>query len=43
VSTLVASVVVAATYGRADYTPAIPDDGMLRRLLALNLERARGL
>jgi hypothetical protein len=31
---------VAAAYGWADYTPAMPDDEILRRLLALNLERA---
>lgn len=31
---------VAAAYGWADYTPALPDDEILRRLLALNLERA---
>jgi hypothetical protein len=33
---------VAAAYGWADYTPAMPDDEILRRLLALNLERAAG-
>jgi hypothetical protein len=32
---------VAAAYGWADYTPAMPDDEILRRLLALNLERAQ--
>jgi type II restriction/modification system DNA methylase subunit YeeA len=32
--------VVAAAYGWADYTPSMPDDEILRRLLALNLERA---
>ena len=31
---------VAAAYGWADYTPAMPDDETLRRLLALNRERA---
>jgi hypothetical protein len=31
---------VAAAYGWADYTPAMPDDEILRRLLALNLERS---
>jgi hypothetical protein len=31
---------VAAAYGWSDYTPAMPDDEILRRLLALNLERA---
>jgi hypothetical protein len=31
---------VAAAYGWADYPPAMSDDEMLRRLLALNLERA---
>ena len=30
---------VAAAYGWRDYTPAMPDDEILRRLLALNLER----
>jgi hypothetical protein len=33
---------VAAAYGWADYTPALADDVILRRLLALNLERAAG-
>jgi hypothetical protein len=33
---------VAAAYGWADYTPAMTDDEILRRLLALNLERAAG-
>jgi hypothetical protein len=28
---------VAAAYGWADYTPAMPDDEILKRLLALNL------
>lgn len=32
---------VAAAYGWADYTPAMPDDEILRRLLALNLARAK--
>jgi hypothetical protein len=32
---------VAAAYGWSDYTPAMPDDENLRRLLALNLERAK--
>ncbi len=31
---------VAAAYGWADDTPALPDDEILRRLLALNRERA---
>ncbi|MES2226950.1 MAG: DNA methyltransferase [Pseudomonadota bacterium] len=31
---------VAAAYGWADYTPQMPDDDILRRLLALNRERA---
>lgn len=31
---------VAAAYGWADYTPDMPDEEILRRLLALNLERA---
>jgi hypothetical protein len=31
---------VAAAYGWSDYTPAMPDDEILRRLLALNRERA---
>jgi type II restriction/modification system DNA methylase subunit YeeA len=30
----------AAAYGWPDYTPAMPDDEILKRLLALNLERA---
>lgn len=30
---------VATAYGWADYTPAMSDDEILRRLLALNLER----
>lgn len=32
--------VVAAAYGWADYTPEMPDEEILRRLLKLNLERA---
>ena len=31
---------VAAAYGWADYSPAMPDEEILKRLLALNLERA---
>ena len=31
---------VAAAYGWTDYTPAMADDEILRRLLALNLQRA---
>jgi len=31
---------VAAAYGWADWTPALPDDEVLRRLLALNRQRA---
>ena len=31
---------LAEAYGWADYTPDIPDEEILRRLLALNLERA---
>lgn len=31
---------VAAAYGWADYTPEMPDDEVLRRLLALNLDRS---
>lgn len=30
----------AAAYGWPDYTPAMPDDEILRRLLALNIERS---
>lgn len=30
---------VAAAYGWEDYTPEMPDEEILRRLLALNLER----
>jgi hypothetical protein len=33
---------VAAAYGWSDYTPALPDEEILRRLLALNFQR-RGL
>ena len=33
---------VAAAYGWADYTPQMPDEEILRRLLALNRERAAG-
>ncbi|WP_415034046.1 class I SAM-dependent DNA methyltransferase [Azonexus sp.] len=33
---------VAAAYGWEDYTPAMPDDEILKRLLALNLERSAG-
>ncbi|MDP1740654.1 DNA methyltransferase [Polaromonas sp.] len=32
---------VAAAYGWADYTPEMPDEEILKRLLALNLERSR--
>ena len=32
---------VAAAYGWTDYTPEMPDDEILRRLLALNLERSK--
>ncbi|HYP67861.1 MAG TPA: hypothetical protein VEP67_06350, partial [Thiobacillaceae bacterium] len=31
---------VAAAYGWTDYTPDMPDGEILRRLLALNLQRA---
>jgi len=31
---------VAAAYGWSDYTPEMPDEEILRRLLALNLERS---
>ena len=31
---------VAAAYGWADYSPAMADDEILRRLLALNLARS---
>jgi hypothetical protein len=31
---------VASAYGWADYSPAMPDETILQRLLALNLERA---
>jgi len=33
---------VATAYGWTDYTPEMPDEEILRRLLALNLERAAG-
>ncbi|MBL8352053.1 MAG: adenine methyltransferase [Burkholderiaceae bacterium] len=33
---------VAGAYGWADWTPALPDDEILRRLLALNLARSGG-
>lgn len=33
---------VATAYGWADYTPEMPDDEILRRLLKLNLERTAG-
>ena len=33
-------VAVAEAYGWADYTPNMPDEEILRRLLALNLERS---
>ena len=33
-------VAVATAYGWADYTPTMPDEEILRRLLALNLERS---
>ncbi len=33
-------VAVAAAYGWTDYTPSMPDDEILRRLLALNRERS---
>jgi hypothetical protein len=32
---------VAAAYGWADYSPAMPDEEILKRLLALNLARAQ--
>lgn len=32
---------IAAAYGWADYTPEMPDEEILRRLLALNLERSQ--
>ena len=32
---------VAAAYGWADYSPEMPDEEILSRLLALNLERAK--
>jgi len=33
---------VATAYGWADYTPEMPEDEILRRLLKLNLERTTG-
>jgi hypothetical protein len=33
-------IAVAAAYGWQDYTPEMPDEEILRRLLALNRERA---
>ncbi len=36
-------VAVAAAYGWADYTPDMPDEEILRRLLALNLERSSSI
>ena len=33
---------VAAAYGELDYTPPMPDEEILRRLLALNRERSAG-
>ncbi|MEO8280711.1 MAG: hypothetical protein ABI564_13525 [Ideonella sp.] len=33
-------IAVAAAYGSDDYTPAMLDDEILRRLLALNLQRS---
>jgi len=33
---------VAAAYGWDDYTPDMPEDEILARLLALNLECAKG-
>ena len=33
-------VAVAAAYGWTDYTPEMPDEEILKRVLALNLERA---
>jgi hypothetical protein len=33
---------VATAYGWDDYTPEMPDEEILRRLLALNLDRSRG-
>jgi len=32
---------VAAAYGWTNYTPDMPDEEILKRLLALNLERAK--
>jgi len=31
---------VAAAYGWTDYTPETPDEALLQRLLALNLQRS---
>jgi len=31
---------LSAAYGWTDYTPAMPDEEILKRLLALNLARA---
>lgn len=39
IQTLLAAA-VAQAYGWTDYTPAMPDEEILRRVLALNLERA---
>ncbi|HOE42249.1 MAG TPA: hypothetical protein PLB25_11570, partial [Rhodoferax sp.] len=33
---------VAAAYGWTDYSPELPDDDILKRLLALNLARSNG-
>jgi hypothetical protein len=33
---------VATAYGWTDYTPAMPEEDILQRLLALNLARASG-
>jgi hypothetical protein len=38
--TFVQDAAVAAAYGWTDYTPDLPEEEILRRLLALNLERA---
>ena len=34
---------VAAAYGWEDYSPAMSDDDILKRLLQLNLERSGGI
>jgi hypothetical protein len=34
---------VAAAYGWADYRPDMPDDDILKRLLALNLARSANI